>query len=104
MKYTGEFAGQIVRGERGSYYMGRFVEETNFLDSSIGASSAYGEGVAFGDDCVMEGIGQAEELRQKVGTDYGRSQGLAWYGILGWAKIWDETNDANERIVHIGSL
>ena len=53
MKYTGEFAGQIVRGERGSYYMGRFIEETNFLPSNIGNASAYGGGVAFGDDAVI---------------------------------------------------
>lgn len=103
-KYTGEFAGQIVRGERGSYYMGRFIEETNFLPNNIGNGTAYGAGVAFGDDAIAEGVAVPEELRQKLPTDYGRSQGLAWYGILGWAKIWDNTNDGDERIVHITSL
>lgn len=36
-------------------------------------------------------------------TDYGRSEGLAWYALLGWARIWDETNDGDERIVRIAS-
>ena len=66
MKYTGEFAGRLVRGEKGSYYQGRFIEETNFLSNTIGSSSLYGEGVAFGADAVIEGVAVAEELRQKV--------------------------------------
>ena len=103
-KYIGEFAGQIVRGERGSYYMGRFIEETNYLSNTIGNGSAYGAGVAFGNDAVAEGIARPEELVQKVPTDYGRSQGLAWLATIGWAKIWDNTNDGDERIVHIASL
>ena len=51
----------------------------------------------------MEGVAVAEELRQKVPADYGRSQGLAWYAIAGWEKIWDEANDGDERIIHITS-
>ena len=103
-KYTGEFAGSLVRGEAGSYYQGRFVKETNFLDNSIGSGAAFGQAIAFGADAVMEGIAEPEQLRQKVPTDYGRSEGLAWYALLGWAKIWDETNDADERIVNINAL
>lgn len=56
MKYTGEYSGRIVRGEVGSYYMGRFVKETNFLDNSVGSGSAFGEAIAFGAHAVMEGI------------------------------------------------
>jgi len=33
--------------------MGRFVEETNLLSNAIGSSTAYGEGVAFGADAVI---------------------------------------------------
>ena len=55
-KYVGEFAGSIVRGEAGSYYGGRFVKETNFLDNSIGSSAAFGQAIAIGADAVMEGI------------------------------------------------
>lgn len=103
-KYTSEFAGQLFRGEIGRYYMGRFMEETDFLPNNIGNGTTHGGGVAFGADAMMEGVAIPEELRQKVPTDYGRSQGLAWYFLGGWQKIWDETNDADERIVHITSL
>ena len=54
MKYTGEFAGRIVRGEAGSYYGGRFIKETNFLDNSVGSSAAFGEAIAFGADAVIK--------------------------------------------------
>jgi len=103
-KYTGEYASRLFSGEVGRFYMGRFVEETNYLPNTLGTGSAFGAGVAFGDDAVMEGVAQPEELRQKVPTDYGRSQGLAWYALMGWQKVWNETTDADERCVHITSL
>lgn len=65
-RYVGEFAGAIVRGELGSYYHGRFVEETNFLPNNLGSSTVNGGGVAFGDDFILEGVAVPEELRQKV--------------------------------------
>ncbi len=77
-KYTSEYAARIFSGEVGRFYMGRFVEETNFLPNTLGTGSAFGAAVAFGADAVLEGVAVPEELRQKVPTDYGRSQGLAW--------------------------
>ena len=103
-KYTGEYASRLFSGEVGRFYQGRFVEETNYFSNTLGSSSVNGGGVAFGADAVMEGVATPVEFRQKVPTDYGRSQGLAWYALLGWQKVWDETTDADERIVHITSL
>lgn len=103
-KYTGEYASRLFSGEVGRFYMGRFVEETNVLPNNLGTNTVFGGGVAFGADAVMEGVAVPVEFRQKVPTDYGRSQGLAWYALLGWQKIWDETTDGDERCVHITSL
>ena len=103
-KYTGEYASRLFSGEVGRFYMGRFVEETSFFSNTLGSSSNVGGGVAFGKDAVMEGVAVPEEIRIKVATDYGRSQGMAWYFMGGWQRIWDHSTDTDERIVHIGSL
>jgi len=78
-KYTAEHAANIFRGEIGSFYMVRFVEETNVLSNVIGNGSVLGEGVLFGADAVMEGVAIPEEIRANVPQDFGRDQKLAWY-------------------------
>jgi len=92
-----------LSGEVGRYYMTRFVEETNFLSNSLGSGSQYGEAVFFGDDAIREGIALPEQLRIDS-TDYGRDQGIAWLGLLGFKKIWDYAVDSEERIIHVTSL
>ena len=93
-----------LSGEVGTYYGTRFMEETNFLSNILGTNANTGEAVFFGDDAVREGIALPEEIRIKISTDYGRDLGLAWYGILGWQKVWDFTDDADARIIHLTSL
>jgi len=83
--------------------MGRFVEETNLLANLAGTSLTAGEAIGVGWDAVMEGVAIPEELREKVPTDYGRSQGIAWYALLGFQRIWNQTTDGSERIAHITS-
>ncbi len=102
-KYTDEFAENLFRGEVGKFYMTRFVEETNVLSNTIGNGSTHGEAVFFGDDAVKEVVAIPEELREKIPTDYGRSQGLAWYALLGFQRIWSFASDAEEHIVHVTS-
>lgn len=102
-KYTDLLAQNMFRGEIGKYYMTRIVEETNLLSNAIGASAAHGEAVIFGDDAVKEVVAVPEELREKIPTDYGRSQGLAWYALLGFQKIWSQATDTEEHIIHITS-
>jgi hypothetical protein len=102
-KYTDVLAGDLFRGEVGMFYTVRIVEETNVLSNSVGTSAGHGEAVIFGDDAVKEVVAIPEELREKIPTDYGRSQGLAWYAILGFQIIWNFATDAEQHIVHVTS-
>jgi len=92
-------------GEVGRIYGCRVVEETHLLSNTLGGTSGtsgtYGEAVFFGADAVMYGVATAPHLRVKEITDYGRSKGVAWYGILGFQKIWDNSADGESRIVHV---
>lgn len=95
---------RLFAGEVGRISGVRFVEETNYLINTLGTGGNFGEAVIFGQEAVMEGIAVPEELRAKTPTDYGRSKGLAWYGIMGWKKMWasGDTNQ-DEHIIHLTS-
>lgn len=90
-------------GEIGRIEGVRCIEENNFLSNARGGST-FGEAVMFGADAVMEAVALQEEIRAKIPTDYGRSRGIAWYGILGFAKIWDLAGDGECHIIHINSV
>jgi len=98
---------RLFAGECGRIRGVRCIRETNYLVNTLGSSSGtnnLGEGIVFGAENVMEGIALPEELRQKIPTDYGRSKGIAWYGIMGWEKIYKSTDSGqNDHIVHITS-
>jgi len=91
-------------GELGRYFGVRFVEETNLLSNVLGGTSgaggAYGGFVFFGADAVAYGVATPPEIRVKEITDYRRSMGVAWYGILGFHKTWDNSADGESRIVY----
>jgi len=36
-------------------------------------------------------------------TDYGRSKGIAWYGMMGFGEVWPTANPGEARIIHITS-
>lgn len=107
MQYTTpEFT---YNSELGRYYNCRMVEDTAYLSDSVGTGSVFGEGIFFGDEAVMEAVALPEEIRYEE-KDFGRDKRLAWYGILGWTKMWDLSNDdlnstgkGIERIVYLGS-
>lgn len=80
------------------------MEETNVLSNIIGSGSIYGEAVFIGSDAVREGIAIPEEIRIDIPKDFGRDQGIAWYGLLGYVKTWDYTADGETRIIHVTSL
>jgi len=95
--------------ETGRYYGVRFIEDNSVLSNTIGHGSALGEAIFFGAEAVAEAVALPEELRYEE-KDIGRSKILAWYSILGFAKIWSlSADDANstgigiERIVHVTS-
>lgn len=93
---------RLFAGEVGRIEGVRFIEETNYLSNTIGSGGNYGEAVIFGKEAVIEGIAIPEEIRAKIPTDYGRSKGLAWYGIMGFKRMWDAT-DTNQdtHIFHL---
>ena len=88
--------GRLFSGEIGRCYGVRFIEESNHLADTMGSGGDYGEAVIFGKEAVMEGIVLPEEIRAKVPTDYGRSKGIAWYGIMGWEKMWKHTDSGQD--------
>lgn len=100
----------LYRGEVGSYYGCRFVEETNYLSNADGSGSVFGQAVFFGDDAVREGVAIPEEIRIDIPKDYGRDQGVAWYGLLGFQQTWsmygvkNGTADGQTRIIMVKSL
>ena len=92
----------LMRGEVGTYYGCRFVEETNFLSNTTGTGSVYGEAIFFGADAVREGVAIPEEIRIDIPKDFGRDQGIAWYALLGFQKVWDFGDDGETRIIRTG--
>ncbi len=84
----------------------RFVEvnDTSELSGAKGVNSV-GEAVFFGADVATMGVAIDPELRAKIPTDYGRSKGVAWYGIYGFAQIWSDSANAGEaRALMLSSL
>jgi N4-gp56 family major capsid protein len=83
--------------EVGQYYNCRMVVDNygGTLSDSIGTGSVYGEAFFFGQEAVMEAVALSEEVRMKTPTDFGRSKGVAWYGIMAWKKMWDVDDDLN---------
>lgn len=83
----------------------RFIEINNrsALSGSLGASGVCGEALFFGIDAVAMAVAEDPELRAKIPSDYGRSRGVAWYGILNFGVVWTTANPGEARIVHFTS-
>ena len=103
-KYTdpsGKFSSEVGRIEGI-----RFVESnhTSALSGSLGSGGVLGEAVMFGDDAVIMAVAEDPELRAKLAEDYGRSNGVAWYGIYAFQQIWKDSSTAGEaRVIHVTS-
>ncbi len=113
-QYTEQGFRLIHNGEIGRYENVRFVEQTHIpkggpadtttWNATTGVADAWanqGPGsdwaFFFGEDTVAEGIVIPEEMRGKIPSDYGRSKGIAWYGLLGFGKT--QTGAGQHRIV-----
>ena len=94
-----------LTGEVGRFYGVRFIETNNTgaLSNGVGSSSVLGEAIFFGADPVIEAVAVAEEIRAKIPEDYGRSKGVAWYGLLGFENVWDFSTDSEDHIVVVRS-
>ena len=83
-QYVDEGFRLILAGEIGRYEGVRFFEQTNI--ASAGWSNSKSDwAYFFGKDTVAEGVACPEEIRAKLVSDYGRSKGLAWYYLGGFA-------------------
>ena len=106
-KYTDPSA--KFNGEIGRIENIRFVETNNSsaLSSNLGTGSVLGEGVFFGADPVVMAVAEDPHLlaEENVGSDFGRSKSVAWYGIYGFGQIWSDSANAGEaRVVYMSSL
>lgn len=83
----------------------RFIEINNpkALSGAIGLNGVAGEAVFFGADAIAMAVAEDPELRAKIPTDYGRSLGVAWYGILQFGAVWTSANPGEARIIHFTS-
>lgn len=101
----------IMNGEIGRYENMRYVEQTHIpkggaadsttwnasTDTADAWDNALSDWIFFmGDDTVSEGVSVPEEMRGKIPTDFGRSKGIAWYSINGYAIVHSDID--NTRI------
>lgn len=96
-----------LNSEVGKIESVRFVESNNnmALSAALGTNSVLGEAVFFGADPVAMATVIDPELRAKESDDYGRSKGVAWYGVYGFGQIWyDSANPGEARVIHLTSL
>ena len=113
-QYRDEGFQMIYNGEIGKYEGVRFIEQTNVPKGIYGSGSyqaaasftAWSQNLSdnaffFGEDTVAEAIVIPEEMRGAIPTDYGRSKGIAWYYLGGFAQT--QTVARQARIVHWAS-
>ncbi len=98
-KYT--TADKLLNGEIGKVYRTRIILTTNTGALAKKNSSAMGEAILLGDDCIAEAVALPEELRAKVPDDYGRSKGIAWYMLGNYAHVWDYATDNEFRAIYL---
>lgn len=92
-QYRDEGFQMIYNGEIGKYEGVRFIEQTNIghgYASTSTATTTWTNGLSdwaffFGEDTVAEAIVVPEEVRGQIPSDYGRSKGIAWYYLGGFA-------------------
>ena len=109
-QYRDEGFQMIYNGEIGKYEGVRFIEQTN-IPHGIYNSGNYATSASFtswtnalsdwifffGEDTVAEALVVPEEMRGKIPSDYGRSKGIAWYYLGGFAIT--QTQALQARIV-----
>lgn len=95
-QYTTEGFGMILNGEIGRFEGVRFVEQTGVAKTGF-TNAKSNWCYFFGEDTVAEGVAIPEEIRGKIPGDYGRSRGIAWYALEGFALT--QITAANARVV-----
>ena len=103
-QYRDEGFQMIYNGEIGKYEGVRFIEQTNIGHGrySAGVFTAWTNSLSdwayfFGEDTVAEAIVVPEEMRGQIPGDFGRSKGIAWYYLGGFALT--QTQAKQTRII-----
>ena len=101
--YTAEGWGRVMAGEIGRYEGVRFVSQTNIpAGTNFATNNLSDAAYFFGADTVTEAVACPEELRAKIGEDYGRDKGIAWYGLLAFGITHaDATSAATKKQARI---
>ena len=119
-QYTTTGLEMIMNGEIGRYEETRVVEQTiipaggaadtttfsSFTNTADAWNATAAPDWAFflGGDTVCEAVHTPEEIRAKIVDDYGRSKGIAWYALLGYALTHNSSNSlANVRVFKFDS-
>jgi hypothetical protein len=111
-QYTETGLGKIMNGEIGKYEQIRLVQQNsipkggavdsttfdpvnNVADAWNNAKSSWA--IFMGADTVTEALVIPEEIRAKLPGDFGRSKGIAWYGLGGFGIVHSDA--PNSRII-----
>lgn len=94
--YTSEGWGRVMNGENGRYEGIRFVTQTN-VGTEGWAAGKSDAAYFFGADTVTEAVACPEELRAKLGDDYGRGKGIAYYYIGAFGITHADATDAQTK-------
>ena len=99
--YTHMHPEKLEKGEIGMIEQIKFVETNHdtVLKNVTVAGVTLGEALFFGDEAVAFAEAQTPELRIKVSDDYGRNEGVAWYGILQWGLYHPTSNAREARVI-----
>jgi len=81
------------------------VDRAAAFGNTAGNSTKFGEGVVFGDEGVIRIDVETPHLRAEpnMGTNFGLLKGVAWYGVLAFASLWNTANDGEAKIIRLGS-
>ena len=106
IKYHVEGYDPILNGEIGRYDGIRYVEQTNIQSGTATNGTAWTVGSSdwcyfMGADTVAEIVVLFEEIRGKIPSDYGRSLGMAWYALEGFALIHSGNTSLNQKNTRI---
>ena len=89
-----------LKGELGTGYGFRFVEETNVLSSGIGGTAYNGEVIILADDAICEAMAIPETVETEA-HNFGRFLAIAWRTLTGFSKVWTNSVDGQYAIVRI---
>jgi N4-gp56 family major capsid protein len=77
----------LIKGELGSYFGFRFVEETNSLSNTLGTTSFEGEVIILGFEPTVEALVTPEHVEVDR-WDFNRFTGIAWIALTGFKKVF----------------